>query len=69
MGCIEKTFVLGTNMVLKMEMAAQLGDIRKLFHFLNKVTITRGTVNEMIQDRNGEPVKAIKDRVIKWKES
>lgn len=47
---------------------AWLSDNRKLFRLLPKETITRERINEMVRNINGMPVKAIKDRLIGWKE-
>lgn len=53
------------DMALRIEMAARLGDNRKLFR-LHKATKIRRMVCEMIRDNNGMPVEAIKDRLVKW---
>lgn len=55
-------------MALEMETEAQLGDNRKLFRFLHKVTIIRERISEIIWDMNRVPVKATKVRPIGWKE-
>lgn len=53
-----------SEMVLRIEVAARLGDNRKPLR-LHKTIITRGTINEMGRNSNGVPVKNIKDR-LKW---
>lgn len=53
-------------MVLNVEIAARIGDFRKLFHLLRKASRAREIASEMIQNNDRNLVNTINGRM-RWR--